>query len=126
MTELLDILTYDTIKVSNILDIPDTYVNIMTLVTPSRPAGRYNLGAAWTYTFLSANRSIFTRWRIDGGVWNENFSEPKDVSDKTATYYAYPDDYAAGSHTIEFEARKEVGGNQFDVLFADLFFQRVG
>ena len=126
-TDVFATLTYDTVKVTNIIDIPETFVEIMTLVTPARVAGKYNLGAAWTYTFLSSNRSIYTRWRIDGSAWNENISEPTDISNKTVDFYMYPADYAAGVHTIEFQARKEdAQSGQFDVQFADLFFQRIG
>jgi hypothetical protein len=126
-TAIFATLTYDTIKVENIIDIPETFIDILTLVTPARPAGKYNLGVAWTYTFLSANRSIYTQWRINGGAWIENWSEPTDVSNKTVAFYMYPDDYAAGVQTIEFQARKEdAQSGQFDVLFADAFYQRIG
>lgn len=118
-------LTYDTVKESDILNIPETWTNIITLNTPERPAGTYVFGISLTYTFLSANKSAFLRFRVDGGVWNEFRSEPKDVSDTNTVYYAYPAEYEAGEHVFEVQMRKEDAvSNQLDVTFADLFFER--
>ena len=118
-------LTYDTIKESGILNIPETWTDVITLTTPYRPAGTYVFGISLTYTFLSANKSAFLRFRVDGGPWNEFRSEPKDVSDTNTVYYAYPSEYAAGVHVCEVEMRKEDAvSNQLDVTFADLFFER--
>jgi hypothetical protein len=125
---MFNTLSYDTNKEVDILNIPElpTWTPVVTLVTPERPAGKYVLGISITYTFLSANRSAYLRWRIDGQGWNEFTSEPKDVQDVNAVFYEYPDDYAQAAHTIEVEMAKEVGGNALDVRFADIMFQRVG
>jgi len=67
------------------------------------------------------------RFRLDNAVWNEFISEPQDKTDKRAIYYEFPADLAQGTHTLEFEARKEdAGAGQFDIQFLDLSIQRVG
>lgn len=120
-------LTYDYAKVSNVLDIPETWTPVLTLTTPNRPDGVYEFGMSFTYDFPDTNDSAYVRWRIDGGVWNEFRSEPKDIQDRIAAYYAFPAQYAAGVHVMDFEMRKDViTANQLDLLFLDLWFHRVG
>jgi hypothetical protein len=125
--DIFAIVTYDTSKAVAVLNIPEVYTPILSLVTPSRPAGKYELGLALKYTFLSANRSAFLQWRIDGGLWNEIRSVPSDVTDENGFYYAYPEDYLEAVHTIDVQMRKEdAQSNQLDVQYCDLTFQRVG
>jgi len=125
---MFNALTYDTIKATDILDIPalPTWTPVIQLITPIRPAGKYVLGISLTYTFLSANRSAHLRWRIDAGTWNEYQSEPKDVQDVNSVYYEFPSDYIAEAHDIEVEMAKDDQGNTLSVSYADIFFQRVG
>lgn len=124
---IFETLTYDTVKAVSVLDIPDTFQEILTLVTPERAAGKYVLGISVTWTFADTNDSAYMRWRIDGGPWVVYTSEPQDVTDQNANYYEFPDDYAQGTHTITVEARKEdQNANDFDINYIDLFFQRVG
>jgi hypothetical protein len=120
-------LTYDTDKAVNVLNIPDVWTPILTLTTPSRPAGKYVVGLSFTYRFPDTNDFAEARFRVDGGAWNEFRSEPKDIADRIANFYEYPADYASGVHTIEFEMKKSTPtANQLDLLFLDLMFQRVG
>ena len=124
---IFNLLTYDTVKVADVLDIGTVYEPIITLDIPERPAGKYVLGISLTWSFPDTNDSVYMRWRIDGGAWVEYISEPADVTDNKPVYYEFPDDYAAGFHTIEVQARKEDGqAQQFDINYIDLFFQRVG
>ena len=126
-TDIFAVLTYDTNKAENILDISEVWTPVLTLNTPNRDAGQYNWGVSMTYTFISATKSAFFRWRQDGGAWSEFQSEPKDITDKTAVYYAFPSGYAAGTHVFEAQMRKEDSGSgQLDLLFIDMFFQRIG
>ena len=82
---------------------------------------------SFTYSFPDTNDFAESRFRVDGGAWNEFKSEPKDIQDKIANFYEYPSDYASGVHTIEFEMKKSTAvANQLDLLFLDLMFQRVG
>jgi hypothetical protein len=123
---ILAIMTYDYDKASNILNIPETYTELNNLVTPARPAGVYEVGLSFTWQFDIANRSALFRWSTDGGViWNEFQSEPKDVSDKSATYYQYPFVHPGGTMQIATQARKQDANGTFDVTFSDVWFRRV-
>ena len=125
--ELFDVLTYDTTKATGVLDIGEVYQNIATLVTPSRPAGKYEVSFAFTWALASANKSAYMRWQLNGLGWNEFRGEPKDATDIYARYYGFPYDFAAGVKTLEFEARKEDSqAGQFDITFLDLIIKRVG
>ena len=124
---IFNTLTYDTVKATDVLDIQDVWTPIATLTTPSRPAGKYVVGMSFTYSFPDTNDYAEARFRVDGGVWNDFRSEPKDIQDRIANFYEYPSDFAAGVHTIEFEMKKStITANQLDLLFLDLMFQRVG
>ena len=126
MAELFSILTFDEVKVSEVLNISDVYTTVATLNTPLRAAGKYMLGLSLTYTFTSTTNSAFLQWRIDGGAWNVYQREPKDNTDKTANFYSYPDDYAEGAHTVEVQMRKEDAAGTLDIQFLDIYFQRIG
>ena len=122
---LFNTVTFDSVKTVDALNLPETYTNIATLVTPERAEGEYMLSLSGTYSFDRTTESVFIRFRVDGGAWNEGVSEPKDVSDIARFFYQYPAFYAQGIHTIEVEARKESTQGTLDFLFLDVYFQRV-
>ena len=127
MADLFDILTYDSVKAVDTLDISEVYTQIAILSTPSREAGKYLVAFSLTWSLASTSKSAFMRFRLDSGAWNEFISEPQDKSDRRAIFYEFPQDLLAGVHTVELEARKEdAGTGQFDILFLDLIIQRVG
>ena len=117
---------YDYSKFTDVLDIGQVWEAVGNLATTLPIDGSYVIGAALTWTYDTTTSAAQWRWRIDGGAWNENFREPKDVNDKYADYYAYPDEYLAGPLLIEVEAQKSGAGGTFDVQFLDLFAQKVG
>ena len=122
---VFETLTFDTAKAIDTLNVPETYTNILTLTTPERAEGEYMLSFSGTYSFDRTTESVYVRFRVDGGNWNEGVSEPKDVSDISRLFYQYPAQYTQGVHTIEFEARKESAQGTFNFLFLDIYFQRV-
>lgn len=119
-------LTHDTVKVVNPAAMTAVYANIGNLVTPDRPAGKYQIEFSVTYDFNIITDSAFFRFRVDGAAWNEFRKEPSDVTENVPFYYSYPGDYAAGSHTVELEARKQNGSGIMNVYFADTSFFRIG
>ena len=127
MAELFSILTYDYTKNTDILDIADTdtWTPIVSLTTNTLDS-LYEQGLAIQGTFADVNDSWNLRFRVDAGTWNVFRSEPKDVADTFGIYYAYPKVMTAGSHTIEVEMAKDVGGSQLDVQFADVWIERKG
>lgn len=126
MAELFDILTYDYVKESDVLDVPETYTELASLTTPERGAGIYNVGFSLTAVFPVANKSLFVRFAINGGDFTEWRWEPQDSADTIPIYYAFPSAQTSGSKTLVLEARKEdVASPQLDISFCDLFIQRV-
>ena len=127
MAELFDILTYDFNKASDVLNVPETYTPVVSMVTPSRVAGTYEFGVSLTYNFDVANRSVFMRFSTDGGVtWNESSAEPKDTTDDEPHVYLFPYVYAGGILDAQLEMRKQDATGVLNVNFADLWFKRVG
>jgi hypothetical protein len=116
---------YDYTKTVDVLDIGEVWEAVGNLNTTLPSDGTYVIGASLTWTYDTTIDSAMWRWRIDGGAWNENSIEPKDVNDKRAQMYAYPDEYVAGSLLIEVEAQKSGAAGTFDVQFLDIFAQRV-
>ena len=126
MAELFDIVTYDFNKTVDALNLPETYTNVGTLVTPSRDAGTYVLGFSFTWTFDRTTESVFIRWRQNGGAWNEYSSEPTEKTDSNTAFYEFPAAYPSQIHTIEVEMRKETASGVLNLQFLDIFLQRVG
>ena len=127
MPELFDVMTYDTIKVTDILNIGETYQAVAQLVTPAeRGPGLYEIKFTGTVNFPDTNDSFFLRWRLDAGDWIEFSKENKDVGDKIPFTYFYPAQFTSGSHTVDVEMKKSLGGVQLDLLYLDLVYQRVG
>ena len=118
-------ITYDTVKTENTV-MTNVYVPIGSLTTPVRGAGKYKVEMSVSYTYDTTTRSAMFRFRVDAGPWYEFSREPKDSSDATALFYAFPADYAAGIHTVELESRKEITADNMVVDFCDVSFQRVG
>ena len=124
--EIFNILTYDTEKETSILDIDDTYISVLELITPVREAGKYEVKLSLTYDFSSTNTSAYFRWRVDGGTWNEIITEPSDKNDRVPVYYEFPSDYLSGAHSIDIEARKENNTGTLNIHYLDASFVRVG
>ena len=127
MPEFFDITTYDYNKVNNILDIPETYIEIASLSTPVREAGVYEIGYSLTASFDQSNSSIYIRFSIDdGGTWSELVYEPSDASNVIAEAYPFPKEQDEGAFNMKFEARKESALGVFNIAFLDLWYKRVG
>ena len=118
---------YDFDKRIDVLDISENFTNIGNLITPvANQAGIYEVKFSIAYSFSDINDSVFIRFRVDGGPWFEFLDEPSDVTDLRGWFYAYPQEFAAGSHQVELEIRKEdAQANQLDVHFADTIMQLV-
>ena len=126
MAELFNILTFDhLIGVPN-PDIGETYEEVANLTTPTHPAGAYLYALSLSYAFDRANKSVYLRFSIDGGiVWHEFEGEPKDSTDVNPVYYAFPSVVATeGVLTLQVEMRKETGGGVLDLKFIDVWIER--
>ena len=116
--------TYDYSKVKDVLDISDVYTPVAQLETGVREVGTYEFKISMTYKLNLANKSVFYRWRVNGGNWNELIAEPKDKTDSTAVVYYYPYEHTGGKFKVEVEMKKEDTNGQLDVYFHDLIFER--
>lgn len=104
--------TYDYQTGSNITVTNDVYENVLTLTTPVRDAGTYELRMSQLYSLNSTTTSAYFRFRINGGTYVEVRKEPKDNTDLIPMSYFKVLTHAGGSAiTIEIEARKEVAGD---------------
>lgn len=115
---------YEYAKFTDVLDIGDTWTPVGTLDLNLPANGTYEIGASSTWTFTSTAKSVFTRWRINGGTWNERVQEPKDAGDIYTNYYAFPSEYSTGPFLLEVEMRKEDAVGTLDLLYLDLFMER--
>ena len=121
-----DPMTFDFMKVANVLDIGDAYEDVIELITPLRSAGVYVYNIAVTYTYNRTNSSVFVRVSNDGGAtWVELIEEPKDKTDKNPLFYAYPKQIAADEVLkLKVQMKKEAGGATLDVNFADVWIDQ--
>jgi len=128
MTDIFDILTYDYVKAVDVLDLPETYTEVASLVTPTRVAGTYLYMLSLSYNFNSVNTSAFMRFSIDGGtVWTEFSREPSDKLDTVALVYAFPKEVATdGPLSLHLEMRKGTTAGVLNMEFLDLAIERKG
>ena len=115
-------------KASGILDIGDVYQTILTLTTPSLPAGEYTMGVAINAAFNEQkNRPMI--WRVTGAMSVSECSDSigdNDIGEKNR-FYAYPKNFAGGVMTLVLEAKKSAAFSaQLDINFADLIIRRIG
>ena len=113
------------VKVKDVLDIPDVWTPVATLNLPYINGGVYMIGTSATWTYDVVAFSAVARWRINGSPWNVRTQEPKDATDIYTDYYAYPDYYDSGPLVIEIEMMKENVVGTLNVLFLDIFAQRM-
>lgn len=123
-------LTHDTVKTVDALNILDSYASIGSLVTPSRPAGKYQVEFSVAYDFNIVTDSVFFRFRIDSsdpGDWYEFQIEPSAITNSVPFYYSFPFEFdSSGAHTVELETRKQNGSGIFNVFFSDVSLSRIG
>ena len=111
-------------KVSDVLDIPETYTPVLSLSVPNSAEGIYELKMAMTWQLNIANKSVYLRWREDGGAWTEAISEPKDRTDQTLSSYFYPEEWPGGDKLIEIEMRKEDVNGILNLHFLDIIWDQ--
>lgn len=115
------------VKVADVLNIPDVYTPITTLSVDYLPEAVYFVGVSITYTFPAANRSVYFRWRTNGGAWNDWIHEAPDSQDTVPIVYGFPRQYGPQENfTLEFEARKESGATPLDIKYLDLWLELKG
>jgi len=93
---------------------------------PYREVGVYEFKIAMLRKLNLANKSIFFRYRFNGGDWQELITEPKDRTDVASADYFYPVEWNGGALKVDFEIKKEDTNGTLDVFFFDAVFERKG
>ena len=121
-----DPMTFDFMKVANVLDIGDAYEDVVSLVTPSRSAGVYTYNMALTYNYNKATTSVHIRFSTDDGVtWFEFISEPKDRTDDVPMFYAFPKVIDVdGILQLKIQMKKEDTAGVLNVHFVDVWIDQ--
>ena len=122
--------TFDKVSVLNVNAVHPAYERLNQMpYTISAGETIYEFKLSITYTLNTSVRTAFFRFSIDNGViWEEFQSEPKDITDKTATFYAFPKQYAQvvpTDNVFLLEAAKENALDVLTVNFADVIVERV-
>ena len=86
MPELFDVLTFDSEVVENvqITTTDPNWTDLITLVTPNRAAGLYELSFSLQFTLNSTSQAFIYRFSLDGGAsWGVEYE--KEVKDRHNT-----------------------------------------
>jgi hypothetical protein len=121
------ILSFDTIKVRDILNIGTAFQQVARLTTPTRPAGTFIFGISLTYKFPNITQSTYIRISFDGGTgWNDYVFEQSDVTSVSPFVYGFPF-ITTSAQVLDCicQARKEGGVDSYDIVYLDLWFNQV-
>jgi len=128
MAELFDIAFYQFEKVSavNITATSDASPQtVVTMTTPSLPAGDYNIAYSFQATHGTKNQPLFFK---TGGTFSDAayFSNSAADADENVQnrLYGFPKTFAGGVITLELLMYKTTGATVID--FADVIVSRVG
>ena len=102
-----------------------TYSSVLSLTTPSRPAGTYVLTQSMLYSLDSTGDSAYFRFTINGGsTWTEISKEPKDTTDLAPESFSKVLVHPGGVFDIEIQSRKEALGDVLTIYDINLFVER--
>ena len=119
--------TSDIIKVRDILDIGEEWQVLAELKPPRREHGTYMFSISMTWEYDRTTSSAEFSFSSDGGkTWNNFSQEPKDITDFSPFSYQYPFDLTESYPHFIFRGRKEALQGEMNVLFLDLWMQRIG
>ena len=118
--------TYDFVSTTAISISAVTYEDIVTIVTPSRDIGTYQITISFTFDYDSTNKSAHFQWSFDGGTnWEEYRIEPKDKTDKKTMTYTFPlDKSTAGIFDVRVQGKCEASSNHLTVDYANIIIER--
>ena len=126
--QLFDAVAFHTEKVSGVAVTATTGASpqtIVTMTTPSLPAGTYNLAYSFAVTFLDNNRPL--HFGIGGTYADSDFysvsSNVNNVTTHMNRLYGYPKDHTGGAITISLVAYDPLAEAVID--FADVIVSRV-
>ena len=125
--ELFDIATFHTEKASNVIVTATTSgapQTVVTLTTPSLPAGTYNFVYAWQAQFFGKDRPLF--FKIGGTYADAQFFSNASGSNNALhvnRLYGYPKVHAGGPVTMSLEMYDPL--TEAIVEFCDVVISRV-
>ena len=117
--------TFDYVAGQSITVPSTTYSSVLSLTTPSRPAGTYVLTQSMLYSLDSTGDSAYFRFTINGGsTWTEISKEPKDTTDLAPESLSKVLVHPGGVFNLEIQSRKEVLGDVLTIYDINLFIER--
>ena len=117
--------TFDYVSGQSITVPSTTYSSVLSLTTPSRPAGTYVLTQSMLYSLDNTGASAYFRFTINGGgTWTEIRREPKDNTDLTPESFSKVLVHPGGVFDIEIQSRKEALGDVLTIYDINLFVER--
>ena len=126
MPELFDILQVKITKVSGVTDIPDTWQPLASVSLTALEMGTYEYGLSISGSMGDRQESAHIRFSSDNGTnWVVFSREAKDLGDTLEWTYQYFKVGASGTLTMQIEAKKDTGGSQYDISYADVWIKRV-
>ena len=128
MIKLYDYAKLHFVKASAILNIGETFQQLVTMTTPVLEAGVYMISFSWEADFNDQKNQPFeTQITGDfaGNIYSDSIGD-NDVNIKTR-YYAFPVELPGGPVTIGVQGRKSAAFiSQLNVDFIDIMVYRVG
>ena len=119
--------SYHYASVENVIDVPETFTQILVLDVAKTPKGMYELKLTSEWKHSLTNKQVHTRIRFNGGTWKENSQSMKDVADDGQHFYLTRGLHDTGeSALVEVEMRKEDVDGQLDVQSMDIALERKG
>jgi len=115
---------YEVNSTVDTLDIPNVYTTIASLAV-NLVAGDYIAIMSDTYSFDTANKSVYHQFIINGGTPEEFSKENADATDRDTFDYVFPFTMATdGLFTIQLDMRKEDTAGLLDCQFGNVMIER--
>jgi len=112
-------------KTTNMLDIPDTWTPVTSILAENAVSGVYEIKISVQGFMGDTSDAAMIRFQVNNGGWTEFRREAKDNDDTVGWTYLYPIPHLEGDILLELEAKKETGGTRYDIQFADTIIEKV-
>ena len=109
---------------TDILDIPITETEIVSLVVPAMPTGVYMIGFSVTFEYNNATNSVYLDMELNG-VSERFVYEPSDVSNRIPVAYMFPLEQTNNTETtLKLSMSKEAALGTLNVDYANAWIEK--